>query len=173
MTSRLIAFYAGNGTDSRGRTIDDVWSMSLDELEYTHDYIQWLFPLRDRSSVEPLTPTLDDAAIAAFHSLDMRDRLVRSAETMAEFYGFRMQRDATTWRLVPAPNAPQRHLVWLTAGNHNFLRLTRIMKSLATLGLRDLSIAWLDALQELYAQNASVIGPRTLQFWEAAPRASS
>jgi len=164
----LVAFYAGNGTDSRGRTIDDVWSMSPDALEYTHDYIQWLFPLRERSSVEPLTPTLDDATIVAFQTLEMQERLVRSAETMAAFYGFRIHRDANRWRLHLAPTAAERQRVWLTPGNHNFLRHTRIMKSLATLGHGDLSTAWLNALRSLYAQNASVIGPRTLQFWEMA-----
>ena len=169
MSSRLVDFYAGRGTDSRGRTIDDVWSMSLDELEYTHDYIQWLFPLRERSAVEPLTPTLDDETVAAFQATDLRARLVRSAETMAAFYGFQITRDPSGWRVDLAPNATQRQRVWLTPGNHNFLRLTRIMKSLAALGHRDLSRAWLHALREIYDRHATVIGARTLQFWTAAP----
>ena len=147
--------------------------MSLDELEYTHDYIQWLFPLRERSSVEPLTPTLDDAAIAAFQTAEMQERLVRSAETMAAFYGFQIQRAGPGWRLHLAANAAERQRVWLTPGNHNFLRLTRVMRSLATLGHRDLSNAWLTMLRELYDRHASVIGTRTLQFWEAAPFPSS
>jgi hypothetical protein len=166
--SKLVAFYAGDGTDSRGRTIDDIWSMSLDALEYTHDYIQWLFPLRERSSVEPLTPTLDNATIAAFQTPDLQERLVRSAETMAAFYGFQIHRDGDSWRLDLAPTAAARQRVWLTPGNHNFLRLTRIMKSLATLGHGDLATAWLNALRDVYDQNASVIGARTLQFWDTA-----
>jgi Opioid growth factor receptor (OGFr) conserved region len=170
MTSRLVEFYTGRGTDARGRRIDAIWSMSLDDLEYTHDYIQWLFPLRERSSVEPGTPTLDDAAIDEFRSTAMRERLVRSAEVMAAFYGFLIERDGESWRLEPAPNAKERQGVWLSPGNHNFLRLTRIMKSLATLGLSDLSRAWLDMLREVYNQNATVVGARTWQFWEAAPR---
>lgn len=146
--------------------------MSLDELEYTHDYIQWLFPLRERSSVEPLTPTLDDAAIAAFRTPALSARLIRSAEIMAAFYGFHMHRDENRWRLDLAPNAAERQRVWLTQGNHNFLRLTRMMKSLATLGHRDLSHAWLEMLRELYDRHSTVIGARTLQFWTAAPSTS-
>jgi hypothetical protein len=173
VTSSLADFYAGRDTDARGRTIDDIWAMSLDELEYTHDFIQWLFPLRERSAVESETPTLTDATIAAFQTPLMRERLVRSAETMAAFYGFQMRRDANVWRLAPAPNAVERQRVWLSRGNHNFLRLTRIMKSLATLGLGDLSAAWLDALREVYAEHRDVIGSRTWQFWESAPQAST
>src|SRR5689334_7706583 len=121
----LVDFYAGRGKDFRGRTIEDVWRMSLDELEYTHDYVQWLFPLRERSAVQPAVPVLDDAAIAAFALPEMRARLIRSADIMAEFYGFLM----ADGRLGLAPNAAERQAVWLTRGNHNFLRLTRIVRS--------------------------------------------
>ena len=155
--------------DGRGRSIDDVWSMSLEELEYTHDYIQWLFPLRERSSVEPQTPTLDDASIAAFQTPELRARLIQSAAMMAELYGMQICQDAGGWRVDLAATAADRQRVWLTPGNHNFLRLTRIMKSLATLGHGELSTAWLTALRQIYARHSSVIGPRTLQFWEKAP----
>ena len=168
MTSKLVAFYKGNGTDARGRTIDQIWSMSLDALEYTHDYIQWLFPLRERSSVQPLTPTLDDATTIAFQTPEMQERLVRSTETMAAFYGFQILRDTDVWRVDLSATAAARQSVWLTPGNHNFLRHTRIMKSLAILGHGDLSTAWLKALQEIYDRHASVIGARTLHFWETA-----
>jgi hypothetical protein len=171
VTSRLVEFYAGRGTDDRGRSIDDIWSMSLEELEYTHDYIQWLFPLRERSSVEPETPTLDDASIAAFQTPELRARLVQSAAMMAEFYGMQLRQDADGWRVDLAATAADRQRVWLTPGNHNFLRLTRIMKSLAALGHGELSNAWLAALRQIYAQHSNIIGPRTLQFWEKAPLA--
>ena len=90
---------------------------------------------------------------------------------MAAFYGFRLARDNSSWRLDLAPNAPQRQREWLSPGNHNFLRLTRIMKSLSILGLDDLSAAWLDALRKIYGDNAAVIGARTWTFWTSAPTA--
>src|ERR1043165_3546689 len=66
MSAKLIDFYFGNGTDFAGRRIEDVWAMSFEELEYNHDFIQWLFPLRERSGVQPDVPVLDDATIHAF-----------------------------------------------------------------------------------------------------------
>jgi hypothetical protein len=164
-SSLLVEFYAGRAADFRGRTIEDLWRMSLDELEYTHDYIQWMFPLRERSAVEPDVPVLDDDAVAAFATEDMRARIVRSSETMARFYGFVMSEKSLTL----APNAAERQSVWLTRGNHNFLRLTRIIKSLATLGLPDLAMGWLEALGKVYSANATVIGPVTWRYWQSAP----
>jgi hypothetical protein len=164
-SNALIDFYSGRSPDFRGRMIDDIWAMSFDDLEYTHDFIQWLFPLRERSAVQPNVPVLDDATIAEFDSAEMRDRLRRSAEVMAAFYGFVI--DGT--RVDLAPNAVERQANWLTRGNHNFLRLTRIMKSLATLALPDLAAGWLDILSRVYADNQRIIGADTWRYWQSAP----
>ena len=160
----LVEFYSGRATDFAGRLIDDIWAMSLDELEYNHDYIQWLFPLRERSAVQPRVPVLDDATIRAFGSVELRDRLERSARVMARFYGL----DVGDRVVRRAPDFEDRRRVWLTPGNHNFLRLTRILKSLTTFGHAALASAWLDALLSIYDENAKIIGPTTLQFWRNA-----
>ena len=60
---------------------------------------------------------------------------------------------------------------WLTPNNHNFLRLTRIMKSITLLGLKPLAHALLDCLEARYAGEAGItIGARTMQYWRAAVR---
>ena len=162
----LVDFYSGRGTDFAGRRIDDVWAMSLEELEYNHDFIQWLFPLRDRSGVQPDVPVLDDATISVFEdSADLRWRLATSARVMARFYGLEIVDDMEVRR---AASFDERRRVWLTRGNHNFLRLTRLMKSLATLGHADLARAWLRALTSIYGEYADVIGPVTIRYWRDA-----
>jgi hypothetical protein len=171
-STALIEFYAGRAPDSRGRRIEDIWAMSFEELEYTHDYIQWLFPLRERSAYQPEAPILDAEAIAAFDSPDLQARLVRSARVMADFYGFLMTHGDASWRLEPGPRFNERRVVWLNPGNHNFLRLTRIMRSLATLGLATLSQAWLDALTEVYAEHSATIGANTMEYWRSAASAA-
>ena len=67
---KLIGFYSGKGTDDRGRRIDEIWSFSHEELEAVHDYIQWLFPLAERSAFNPGAPLLDDETIARFREGD-------------------------------------------------------------------------------------------------------
>jgi hypothetical protein len=166
--SPLIEFYAGRGTDFAGRRLDDIWRMSLDDLEYNHDYIQWLFPLRERSGVQPDVPVLDDTVIAAFAAPELHARLMRSAQLMAEFYGLEVvERDGTTV-IRRSGLFADRSRSWLTRGNHNFLRLTRIMKSLATLGHAAVAAAWLDTLESIYAEHPEVIGATTLRYWQSA-----
>lgn len=166
MSSKLIDFYFGNGTDFAGRRIEDIWAMSFEELEYNHDFIQWLFPLRERSGAQPDAPVLDDATIHAFQARDLRERLVTSAEVMARFYGLEIV-DGDVRR---SPTFDERRTHWMTRGNHNFLRLTRIMTSLATLGHDDLARSWQQALIAIYDQHSSVIGPTTLGYWRDAVR---
>src|SRR3954471_6740623 len=89
MATPLVDFYAGTGTDSRGRTLAEIHQWSFAQLEYVHDYIQWLFPLRERSAFRPDAPTLTDEEIDTFQSRpDLRDGLLTSLDVMLRFYGF-------------------------------------------------------------------------------------
>ena len=56
----LIDFYCGTGTDHRGRHLDELLGMDDRQFERTHDYIQWLFPLRTPSSANRHAPLLTD-----------------------------------------------------------------------------------------------------------------
>ena len=58
MTSQLVAFFEGVGTDSRSRRLVDIWQFDDDEIEYTHDFIQWMFPLKEASGSNFRAPTL-------------------------------------------------------------------------------------------------------------------
>ena len=118
---QLIRFYTGTGTDDRGRTIADVWRFSTDELEDVHDYIQWLFPLAERSAFNPAAPLVDAETARRFQSdAVLRKNLERSLELMLEFYD-----------LAEPSDRLERRRPWLTPHNHNFLRLTRMLKSLS------------------------------------------
>ena len=56
--ARLREFLRGTGTDHLGRSHAMILAWSDDELEYTHDYIQWLFPLEVASLYHPEAPAL-------------------------------------------------------------------------------------------------------------------
>jgi hypothetical protein len=47
--TRIMDFYSGLSPDHRGRHLNEILEWSDDELERVHDYIQWLFPLTERS----------------------------------------------------------------------------------------------------------------------------
>jgi len=161
----LLGFYNGTGPDDRGRRLKDIWRFSHEDLEGVHDYIQWLFPLAERSAFNPGAPVLDDATIARFRTDEaLRRNVERSLGVMLDFYGFARDGD----RIVAAPSFAARSANWLTRGNHNFLRLTRILKSLTLLGLAPRARELLVRLEELYATHGHVIGERTMSFWRQA-----
>jgi hypothetical protein len=165
----IVTFFAG-GRDSEGRSVAEILSWNDDRLEAVHDYIQWLFPTRQPSGVNPNAPLVTDGTVAAFaDDLVLRDRLRLALDRMLSFYGL-MRKGARIQ--IDAGRFPLRSRVWLRPGNHNHLRLTRMMQSLAALGLRADALALQRCLIEDIAAGAEGhnISRRTLSFWgDAVP----
>jgi hypothetical protein len=67
VSENIFAFYQGR-PDSSGRTLEDIWLWDYQKLEYTHDYIQWLFPLKEKSRFNRNAPILNDEVIQAFRT---------------------------------------------------------------------------------------------------------
>jgi hypothetical protein len=133
---RIASFYSG-GADDRGRTLEHILKWPDEELEAVHDYIQWMFPTVARSAVNPSAPLVTRATITAFKARpELRDGLLRSLDRMLSFYGLRRSADSGAVRIdIDESRFRDRARVWLRPGNHNHLRLTRMMQSLAALGL--------------------------------------
>ena len=165
----LIRFYLGEGPDSEGRFLRDLRAWDARRLESVHDYIQWLFPLRTFSRFNPDAPILDDELVGQFRADEkLRAELRASFRQMLAFYGFELGEKAGRPVIALAPDAAARQRHWLNPGNHNLLRITRILSCLSTLGLRPQAEAFLSALEEIYAQHGPVIGTRTMSFWREA-----
>jgi hypothetical protein len=162
-----VDFYRGRASDDAGRTIATVWGFDAELLEWRHDFIQWLFPLRSPSGANPLAPVLTDDDVRVFREDDgLRARLRRSFDLMLRFYGYVREGAGKATTIGETPDVAVRRENWLTPGNHNFLRITRILRSLTTLGLGDEAAAFHGALVRLYQGDAgAVIGPRTFQYW--------
>ena len=56
--SFVVSSIEVEGRDHRGRLLSHILGFSLDELEFHHDYIQWLFPLPEPSGANPSAPLL-------------------------------------------------------------------------------------------------------------------
>jgi hypothetical protein len=169
----LVSFYAGLAADDCGRMLRDIQGWGDERLEATHDYIQWLFPLQERSAFNVYAPVLDEETIREFHRrAELRENLRASFLKMLEFYGFAMH--AKPLRVVRAGSFAARAKVWLSWGNHNHLRITRMLKSMTVLGLEQEAQAFFAALEELHANLTAlgnpVIAPETMSFWREALR---
>jgi hypothetical protein len=169
--ARLVAFYAGRGTDDAGRSFDSVLSFDLARLETTHDYIQWLFPLPEPSTFNPETPVLTERVILALQG-DPRlmARVRRSLERMLSFYGLALEVGAEGPKVVPGTDWKERQAEWLRPNNHNHLRLTRILRSIYLLGLREEAAALGRFLDRIAADNPGTVTLVTRAFWERASR---
>lgn len=170
---RIVQFYEGKAPDDRGRMLSDILQFTDAQLESIHDFIQWLFPLRERSGANPDAPRLDEKAIEEFRNrADLRDNLVRAFDRMLAFYGFAREGE----RIFKTPKFAE-HAHWLSPGNHNHLRLTRILKSLSILGNEKLARSFFESLRSVYDEERRsgrcAITPRTFAFWEDALRTSS
>ena len=167
--SELVAFYRGDGRDHRGRSLSDIHEFDFHELEFTHDYIQWLFPLPEPSGANESAPRLSKEDVAAFAGdASLREALLRSFELMLQFYGLDLAVRGDSVEVVRGPNYDERSAVWLTSGNHNFLRISRMLRSLSLVGLGSHALAFLTCLEGIYAENAQAIGNTTIGYWRRA-----
>jgi hypothetical protein len=166
----IVAFYLNQRPDSKRRMIEDMWLWDYQKLEYTHDYIQWLFPLQKKSRFNPDAPLLNDQAIQAFRTNEqLRSRLRKSLEVMLSFYGLQANERANEpLEVTLSDEFPERKTVWLKPGNHNYLRITRILTSLKLLGLEKDVQAFKKGLDQIYAAEGDRIGSETYRFWENA-----
>jgi hypothetical protein len=168
-THPLVGFYRDGARDDEGRTLSEILAWPDEDLEDIHDFIQWLFPLPERSGANPTAPTLDAATIAAFRATPvMRERLRHALDRMLAFYGLAWDQQSPTPAIVRGPDFPDRADNWLRPMNHNHLRLTRILRSTLLLGLEAESKALFSALSAIYREYPTRISARTHAFWSDA-----
>jgi hypothetical protein len=136
--NNLIGFYLHEGCDSEGRTLAGIWAMSDDELMHTHDVVQWLFPLTEPSSFNPTAPVLTELeSFRRFMRVFGLDYIDDCLQQVAH-------RD-----------------IWMHL-NHNWLRFTRILKSLTNLGLNDEAMEFFKFLQR------KVGNVQSMSYWRKA-----
>ncbi len=166
--SQLIRFYRGLQRDASGRMISEIWKMNEDELEINHDYIQWLFPLAQKSQFNPNAPVLSQRDILLFSSdKDLQARVGRSFAMMLSFYGFAKQPVDGHFEIVPSAHHTSRRGQWLVLHNHNYLRISRILNFLMLIHLNAEARAFFDALQKLNRVYHEKIGS-AFSHWRAA-----
>jgi hypothetical protein len=149
VVSAILDFLEGHGVDGAGRRISEVLAFGLGALESHHDYIQWLFPLTEPSGAVPGSPVLDAQDVAAIKaSPKAQANLAAAQRRMDWFYEWTDH--------------------WLQAGDHNHLRITRIIKSVRLLvgdGQADqFRSRLLSKVQRLKVK----IPEPTLRYWRAA-----
>jgi hypothetical protein len=164
MSSRIIQFYRLIGTDTEGRRLDEIWTWPDERTERVHDFIQWMFPMDQASGVNPDAPLLTKADRAAFAADPMlATNLRRSLKFFLNFLGLEI---TPTGQVTGSPRFQQRIAIW-NRSNHNWLRITRMLKSLRLLGLESEAQAVWNCLRELHEKDGYV-SEYSFEYWREA-----
>lgn len=85
---KLIDLYSGNGSDHKGRFIDEIWTRDHFWLEHTHDYyIQWLFPLKTPSPRYLFIPSLKMDDMQCFAKAQhLKEQQQKSLDCLLSFF---------------------------------------------------------------------------------------
>ena len=137
--------------DYKNRFLNDIWNFTDEDIEHTHDFIQLLFPLNEQSeSVFHGYYLNTKSSIINIKSNDLaKSNIVTSSKWFLSF----LERN-THWR--------RRH-------DHNYLRITRIIKSLRLLVSDEEANKFYESFIELIDESLrSKINLATLSYWENA-----
>ncbi|XP_037126974.1 opioid growth factor receptor-like protein 1 [Syngnathus acus] len=107
------------------------WRGDYDKLEHNHTYIQWLFPLREQG-LNFYAHELTQDEIKEFQSTrEAKRRFLAAYSLMLDFYGIKLLDKSGN---VARSSNWQERFRHLNESQHNYLRITRILKSLGELG---------------------------------------
>ncbi|XP_075454178.1 opioid growth factor receptor-like protein 1 isoform X2 [Ascaphus truei] len=107
------------------------WKGDYDKLEHNHTYIQWLFPLREQG-LNFYAKELTSYEIEEFKKTkEAMKRFLLAYKIMLAFFG--LQLTDKSRKISRAANWQER-FQHLNESQHNYLRITRILKSLGELG---------------------------------------
>jgi len=162
--SRITEFYQGTGADSEGRSLEDIWNFSDEEMEFHHDFIQWMFPLETLSRFNRSAPVLTETDIRAFQDdPKLRENLRKSLDRFLAFLGLTREGD----HIVPAADFPTKQAIFMEP-DHNWLRITRALSSLRILGLAEEAERFHEGLQRLILTGKARVTTETRAFWRNA-----
>lgn len=90
----LVSFFEGTQGDHWGRKFSDILKWSDSELEYSHDYIQTLFPLPEASQIIWSATIIDSRVFDAFRARpELQAKLREAFMRMLSFYGLKWCED--------------------------------------------------------------------------------
>ncbi len=160
----ILDFYQGKA-NNRGVHLEEIWRWDYKRLEDQHDYIQYLFPLFTKSAFNPSAPVSNSSVMTQFNQEKiLRDKMLKSFQVMLHFYGLELDGQ----KVKIGPNFAERKKNWIQPGNHNFLRITRILNSLCLHGLKSYADSFLKTLEGIYKNHLELIAKNTFGHWQRA-----
>lgn len=145
----LFLFLEGQLPDSKGRYLQDILNFSDYEIENTHDFIQWIFPLEEASRSNFTAPVLEQFEIEEIRSSNVAKINIINA---SQWYLSFLRR--------------QNH--WVKGYDHNHLRITRVIKSLRLLVGNESADNFYDNIKNQLRDQMHKIDEKAVGFWNNA-----
>lgn len=151
-----LRFYKGEiSSFPDGAFIDEIhndWWGHYELLERHHGYIQWIFPIREDGMNWQAQALQRHEAEAILADETAHNRVLLSYEMMLDFFGMKLE-DRRTGQLTRSRNWRERYHN-LNYSSHNYLRITRMLKSLGEFDLEHLKKPFLEfILSEIFQHN--------------------
>ena len=163
--SWIVDFYREEVGDKKGRYLYHILGLPNYQLEHSHDLIQLVFPTTEPSHFNPDAPILTEEDIAIFKAdPKLQDNLRWAYSRFLGFLGLTVK----DGKVIKAENFQDRYEDCWAMWNHNFLRITRAISCLRTLGLAAEAWALYEGCMEIANDNGEVFMDSTLEFWKAA-----
>ena len=143
----ILNFLIGNQEDSSNRCIQDIWEMNDREIENTHNFIQWIFPLSERSEAVPNSPIVSEEEIYQIKNSELAQNNIKKSSDW--FLGFL-----------------ERNKYWICYSNHNHLRITRAIKSLRLIHSNKEAEKFKTDIFNLIEGNEDKISSISIEFWK-------
>lgn len=161
--SDLVKFYREEARNCDGLFLDDMLNMSDHVLEAEHGVIQWLFPLIEPSQFNADAPLLTAEDIATWHEDKvLRINLMRSYDKFLHFMA--LKREGIKIEMTGMTTKNYR---WFSF-NHNWLRITRVLKCMTLLGFRDHALGFFYLLEDFKKNQQFPISDNTFKYWTEA-----
>jgi len=166
--SKLEKFYDNKIPNGDGLYLKEMWDFNDWQIENTHHFIQWLFPISFKSNHCDDAPIVTAKEVEKLtRSEDFRHKLLKSLAMMENFWGFDVEHAST----IAKPKSFRSFLnkEWFTPYNHNFIRISRVLQSLVLFGLDKEAQELLDYLENnVYTNYKHIIGEENLEMWKMA-----
>ena len=166
----IVDFYRGTGTDHRGRRSRTSGPSTHGQLESSMTSSSGCSRPTSRARTTRGRRSWTDGSIAGLRAIpDLVDPPPAVARVMLAFYGLRGTRRVDGRHREPSDTLEERGPRWWGAGNHNHLRLTRIIDSLRTprASLERPSRSS-GASRAIRRTDATGISDETARYWAAA-----
>lgn len=152
----LINFYLNLEPCPTGYMFNDIIRVWDDKkLERTHDYIQYLFPLQEKSKYNKNDILLTEEDILFFkENKKIRKNVLHALQRMLRFYG------------MPNFTFDGKQRYWMKPDDHNHLRLTRIMRFLQLIGMNIASVKLFIVLCKINREIKGSISEKTFTIWK-------